>query len=51
MRAMSEKTLAMKVLEGRKVPYEVVPYPREMRDAEEIAVVLNVPAGGSFLKR
>lgn len=40
---MSEKTLAMKVLEGQKVPYEVVPYPSDMRDAEEIAAVLRVP--------
>ena len=42
MRRMSEKTLAMKVLEGQKVPYEVVPYPSIMRDAEEIAAVLRV---------
>lgn len=38
---MSEKTLAMKVLEGQKVSYEVVPYPNHMRDAEEIAAVLQ----------
>ncbi|HRQ36424.1 MAG TPA: aminoacyl-tRNA deacylase [Chloroflexota bacterium] len=43
-----EKTLAMKVLEGKKVPYEVFPYPNHMRDAEEIAAVLGVPAGQVF---
>lgn len=45
---MSEKTIAMKVLEGQKMPYEVIPYPREMRDAEEIARVLRVPPGELF---
>jgi Cys-tRNA(Pro)/Cys-tRNA(Cys) deacylase len=43
-----EKTLAMKVLEGRKIAYEVVPYPKEMRDAEEIAALLGVPPGQVF---
>jgi Cys-tRNA(Pro)/Cys-tRNA(Cys) deacylase len=43
-----EKTLAMKVLEGKKISYEPVPYPNHMRDAEEIAVVLNVPAAQLF---
>ncbi|MCL4263218.1 MAG: aminoacyl-tRNA deacylase [Anaerolineae bacterium] len=43
-----DKTLAMKVLEGKKVPYEVIPYPNHMRDAEEIALVLGVPAGQVF---
>lgn len=45
---MSEKTLAMKVLEGRKVAYEVIPYPADMRDAEEIASLLHVPPGELF---
>lgn len=40
-----EKTLAMKVLEGRKVPYEVVTFPEDMHDAEAIAALLGVPAG------
>ena len=44
----TDKTLAMKVLEGRKVTYEVVPYPDNMRDAEEIAGVLGVPADQVF---
>ena len=39
-----EKTLAMKLLEGKKIPYEVVVYPNHMRDAEEIAAVLGLPA-------
>lgn len=38
-----EKTLAMKLLEGKKIPYEVIPYPAELRDAEVIAQVLDVP--------
>jgi Cys-tRNA(Pro)/Cys-tRNA(Cys) deacylase len=43
-----EKTLAMKVLEGKKIPYEVIPYPNQMRDAVEIAAVLGVPAAEVF---
>lgn len=39
-----EKTLSMKVLEGRKVPYEAVTFPDDMRDAVEIATLLGVPA-------
>lgn len=39
-----EKTLAMKVLEGKKVPYEVVTFPNDMHDAEAIAALLGVPA-------
>ncbi|HEX6385203.1 MAG TPA: aminoacyl-tRNA deacylase [Anaerolineae bacterium] len=45
---MQKKTLAMKVLEGKRVPFEVVPYPVEMRDAEAIAAELGVPAGQLF---
>ncbi|MEZ4516831.1 MAG: aminoacyl-tRNA deacylase [Chloroflexota bacterium] len=37
-----EKTLAMKVLEGKKVPYEVVTFPDDMHDAEQIAELLGV---------
>lgn len=40
-----EKTLSMKVLEGRKVPYEVVVFPDDMRDAEAIAALLGIPPG------
>ena len=32
----------MRALEGKRIPYEVLTYPHEMRDAEEIAVHLNV---------
>lgn len=45
---MIQKTLAMKLLEGKKVPYQVIPYPDSMRDAEEIAVVLGVSAAQLF---
>jgi Cys-tRNA(Pro)/Cys-tRNA(Cys) deacylase len=43
-----EKTLAMRLLEGKKVPHEVTAYPDHMRDAVEIAAVLNVPPGQLF---
>ncbi len=43
-----DKTLAMKVLEGKKIPYEIIPYPDHMRDAEEIAAVLGLPAEQVF---
>ena len=43
-----EKTLAMRVLEGKKVTYEVVTYPDNERDAELIAAYLAVPAGQVF---
>ena len=41
---MNKKTIGMKFLEGKKVAYEAVPYPAEMRDAEAIADWRNVPA-------
>ena len=37
-----EKTLAMKVLEGKKIPYEVCNYPATERSAEQIAVIFGV---------
>ncbi|MFO7540157.1 MAG: aminoacyl-tRNA deacylase [Chloroflexota bacterium] len=43
-----EKTLAMRLLEGKKVTYEVIPYPEAMRDAAEIAAALEVPPGQLF---
>ena len=43
-----QKTIAMKLLDGKKISYEVVPYPDHMRDAEVIAVELGVPAGQLF---
>ncbi|MEW5989081.1 MAG: aminoacyl-tRNA deacylase, partial [Chloroflexota bacterium] len=42
------KTLAMKVLEGKKIPYEVLAYPDQLRDAEAIAATLGLPAGQLF---
>ena len=45
---MAKKTLAMRVLEGKRAPYEVVAYSSEMRDAEAIAAELGVPAGQLF---
>lgn len=41
---MAEKTQAMRVLEGKKTSYEVLMYPDSMRDAEEIALSLGLPA-------
>lgn len=43
-----QKTIAMKLLDGKKIHYEVFPYPDHMRDAEAIAVELGVPAGQVF---
>lgn len=37
------KTLAMRLLEGKKVPYEAITYDASERDAEKIAVQLGVP--------
>lgn len=39
-----QKTLAMKVLEGKKIPYEPYEYPSSERDAAIIATIFNVPA-------
>ncbi len=40
---MIPKLNSMRLLEQHKIPYEVVPYPDDLRDAEEIAEVLGVP--------
>lgn len=45
---MSEKTQAMRILEGRKVSYEVLAYPPEERDAVRIAAALDLPAHEVF---
>lgn len=37
------KTLAMKLLEGKKIRYEAIGYDASERDAEKIAVQLGVP--------
>jgi Cys-tRNA(Pro)/Cys-tRNA(Cys) deacylase len=45
---MIEKTVAMKVLEGRGVEYEARTYPDGERDAVQVAAYLGVPAGQVF---
>ena len=39
-----QKTIAMKLLEGKGIPYQAFTYPEELRDAEAIAAVFGVPA-------
>ncbi len=43
-----EKTLAMKVLEGKKMAYEAVTYPQTERDALLVAEALAAPPGQVF---
>jgi Cys-tRNA(Pro)/Cys-tRNA(Cys) deacylase len=38
-----EKTQAMRALEGKRIPYHVLTYPDDLRDAEEIAIMLDLP--------
>ena len=38
-----KKTLAMKVLEGKKIPYEAVAYPDTERDAMKVAAAIGAP--------
>ena len=45
---MTEKTLAMKVLEGQKVAYEPFSYPATERDAAVIAIHFGVPPAQVF---
>lgn len=40
---MSQKLNSMRLLEQHKIPYEVVHFPDDLRDAEVIAEVLGVP--------
>jgi Cys-tRNA(Pro)/Cys-tRNA(Cys) deacylase len=40
---MSDKLNSMRLLEQHKIPYEVVAFPDDLRDAEVIAEVLGVP--------
>jgi Cys-tRNA(Pro)/Cys-tRNA(Cys) deacylase len=40
----SNKTLAMKFLDGKKVSYRALTYPDNLRDAEEVAQALGLPA-------
>ncbi len=41
---MTEKTLAMRLLEGKKVAYQVFEYPASERDAVIVAEEMGVPA-------
>ena len=43
-----KKTNAMKLLEGKKVPYESFTYPPNLGDAQEVAAALDWPAGQVF---
>ncbi len=43
-----QKTLAMKLLTGKKIPYTPMTYPTEMRDAVAIAAVFGAPPGQVF---
>jgi Cys-tRNA(Pro)/Cys-tRNA(Cys) deacylase len=45
---LTEKTLAMKLLEGKKVAYQTVIYPSSETDAVLVAEALGVPAGQVF---
>lgn len=45
---MTEKTQAMRALDGKRIPYEVLTYPDDLRDAEEIALLLDLPARSVF---
>ena len=43
-----KKTLAMRLLEGKNVPYEAYAYPEDERDAEAVAEYIGIPAGQVF---
>lgn len=43
-----KKTQAMRLLEGKNVPYEAFAYPEDERDAEVVAELIGVPAGQVF---
>ncbi len=45
---MADRTQAMRTLEGKRIPYEVLTYPDDMRDAVEIALLLGVPPAEVF---
>lgn len=45
---MTEKTLAMRFLEGKKIPYQVVPYDDQLRDASEIARQIGIQPSSVF---
>lgn len=39
----TKKTLAMKYLDGQKIPYEALSYPDTLRDAQDVADALGLP--------
>ena len=39
----SKKTLAMKLLDGKKISYNSYAYPNKLRDAQEVALALGLP--------
>lgn len=43
-----QKTLAMRLLEGKGVPYEALTYPRSERDATVVAQHIGIPAEQVF---
>ncbi len=43
-----QKTLAMKLLEGKNIPYEGLTYHPSLRDAEQVASALNLPPSQVF---
>lgn len=45
---MATKLNSMRILEQHKIPYEVLQYPSEIRDAEEVAEALGVPYATVF---
>jgi Cys-tRNA(Pro)/Cys-tRNA(Cys) deacylase len=45
---MAQKTLAMRLLEGKRIPYEAFTYPNSERDATVVARHLGVPARQVF---
>jgi Cys-tRNA(Pro)/Cys-tRNA(Cys) deacylase len=45
---MTQKTIAMRVLDGKRVPYRVLEYPASERDAERIAAILRLQPGEVF---
>lgn len=45
---MTEKTQAMRALEGKKIAYEVLTYSADTRDAEEVAQLVGLPAAEVF---
>lgn len=45
---MSEKTLAMRLLEGKKVTYEAVSYDAQLRNAVEIAQLIGAEPSSVF---